>query len=222
MVNQLLIAGHETTHVADHQLHVAAARGPSGPAGQRVVGRPGADPQRRRGEPALRPARARAVPHAERGHDHRRRRASRRGAKVMVLYASANRDEHRFPDRPDEFVVDRPLLETRKHYSFSWGIHHCLGAHLARLDGDASPSRSWPPGSRACELDGDTDPCRLAVPLGPQGAARQLVGRERRAMTELARHRPVRPGHVGLPVRRLRRAARRGSGVAASRAPACG
>ena len=27
MVNQLLIAGHETTHVADHQLHVAAARG---------------------------------------------------------------------------------------------------------------------------------------------------------------------------------------------------
>ncbi len=56
-----------------------------------------------------------------------------RGAKVMVLYASANRDEHRFPDRPDDFVVDRPLLETRKHYSFSWGIHHCLGAHLARL-----------------------------------------------------------------------------------------
>jgi cytochrome P450 len=55
------------------------------------------------------------------------------GSKVMVLYASANRDPSRFPDRPDEFVVDRPVLETRKHYSFSWGIHHCLGAHLARL-----------------------------------------------------------------------------------------
>jgi cytochrome P450 len=54
-------------------------------------------------------------------------------SKVMVLYASANRDPSRFPDRPDEFVVDRPVLETRKHYSFSWGIHHCLGAHLARL-----------------------------------------------------------------------------------------
>jgi cytochrome P450 len=54
-------------------------------------------------------------------------------SKVMVLYASANRDPQRFPDRPDEFVVDRPTLETRKHYAFSWGIHHCLGAHLARL-----------------------------------------------------------------------------------------
>jgi cytochrome P450 len=54
-------------------------------------------------------------------------------SKVMVLYASANRDPARFPDRPDEFVLDRPLLETRRHYSFSWGIHHCLGAHLARL-----------------------------------------------------------------------------------------
>jgi cytochrome P450 len=54
-------------------------------------------------------------------------------SKVMVLYASANRDPHRFPDRPGEFVVDRPFIETRRHYSFSWGIHHCLGAHLARL-----------------------------------------------------------------------------------------
>jgi cytochrome P450 len=53
-------------------------------------------------------------------------------SKVMVLYASANRDPARF-DRADEFVLDRPLLETRRHYSFSWGIHHCLGAHLARL-----------------------------------------------------------------------------------------
>jgi cytochrome P450 len=53
-------------------------------------------------------------------------------SKVMVLYASANRDPDRF-DRPDEFVIDRPLLEARRHYSFSWGIHHCLGAPLARL-----------------------------------------------------------------------------------------
>jgi cytochrome P450 len=56
-------------------------------------------------------------------------------SKIMVLYASANRDPARFPDRPDEFVLDRPLLETKRHYSFSWGIHHCLGAHLARLTG---------------------------------------------------------------------------------------
>lgn len=53
-------------------------------------------------------------------------------AKVMMLYASANRDPDVF-DRPNEFVLDRPLLETKQHVSFSWGIHHCLGAHLARL-----------------------------------------------------------------------------------------
>lgn len=53
-------------------------------------------------------------------------------SKVMVLYASANRDPARF-ERPDEFVLDRPLVDARRHFSFSWGIHHCLGAHLARL-----------------------------------------------------------------------------------------
>ena len=53
-------------------------------------------------------------------------------SKTMVLYASANRDPERF-SRPDEFLVDRPKLELAKHDSFSWGIHHCLGAHLARL-----------------------------------------------------------------------------------------
>ena len=56
----------------------------------------------------------------------------REDAKVMMLYASANRDEKLF-DRADEFVLDRPLVETKQHLSFSWGIHHCLGAHLARL-----------------------------------------------------------------------------------------
>lgn len=55
-------------------------------------------------------------------------------SKVMVLYASANRDEATF-DRPDEFLVDRPLLESKRHLSFGWGTHFCLGAHLARLTG---------------------------------------------------------------------------------------
>lgn len=55
-------------------------------------------------------------------------------SKAMMLYASANRDEQTFPDA-DEFVVDRPVLQAMRHLSFSWGIHHCLGAHLARLTG---------------------------------------------------------------------------------------
>jgi cytochrome P450 len=52
--------------------------------------------------------------------------------KVMVLYASANRDPAVFDD-PDTFRLDRPLQDTKRHLSFSWGIHYCLGAGLARL-----------------------------------------------------------------------------------------
>lgn len=51
--------------------------------------------------------------------------------KVMVLYASANRDPKAFTD-PDTFRLDRPWSELRRHYSFGWGVHHCLGAPLAR------------------------------------------------------------------------------------------
>jgi cytochrome P450 len=53
------------------------------------------------------------------------------GTKVMVLYASANRDPAAF-EEPDEFRLDRPWTELRRHYSFGWGVHHCLGAPIAR------------------------------------------------------------------------------------------
>ena len=53
-------------------------------------------------------------------------------SKVMVLYASPNRDPALF-DSPDEFRLDRPVQDTKRHLSFSWGIHYCLGAGLARL-----------------------------------------------------------------------------------------
>ncbi len=55
-------------------------------------------------------------------------------SKVQVNYASANRDPERFDD-PDDFRLDRDPVAAAKHYAFSWGIHHCLGAHLARLTG---------------------------------------------------------------------------------------
>jgi cytochrome P450 len=55
----------------------------------------------------------------------------RRGRKVLLLVGSANRDE-RAIDRPDEFDVRRA---QQPHLAFGNGIHVCLGASLARLEG---------------------------------------------------------------------------------------
>jgi cytochrome P450 len=52
------------------------------------------------------------------------------GATVALLYASANRDEQRY-ERAEEFDIARPRL---RHLAFGEGIHHCLGAPLARLE----------------------------------------------------------------------------------------
>jgi cytochrome P450 len=52
------------------------------------------------------------------------------GALVFPLFASANRDEHKFPD-PDRFDITR---NTDGHLAFGFGIHYCLGAQLARLE----------------------------------------------------------------------------------------
>ena len=53
------------------------------------------------------------------------------GSRMVLLWASANRDETRWPDG-DEFKVDRA---PKRNLAFGEGIHHCLGAPLARLEG---------------------------------------------------------------------------------------
>ena len=52
-------------------------------------------------------------------------------SKVGLLTASANRDEREFPDA-DCFDVDRKI---DRHVGLGFGIHFCLGASLARLEG---------------------------------------------------------------------------------------
>jgi cytochrome P450 len=51
-----------------------------------------------------------------------------KGDKVVVWHASANRDETVFND-PDRFDITR---SPNDHVSFGFGVHFCLGAHLAR------------------------------------------------------------------------------------------
>jgi cytochrome P450 len=55
----------------------------------------------------------------------------RTGDSVLVMYGSANRDERYF-ERADELLVDR---YPNKHLGFGRGPHFCLGAPLARLQG---------------------------------------------------------------------------------------
>ena len=53
------------------------------------------------------------------------------GATIILLNASANRDDRKFPDG-DRFDIHR---KVDHHLSFGYGLHFCLGAALARLEG---------------------------------------------------------------------------------------
>ncbi|MEK8073635.1 cytochrome P450 [Rhodococcoides navarretei] len=53
-----------------------------------------------------------------------------KGARVLVVYASANRDEREW-DRPDEFDITR---DAARQLGFGSGVHGCAGQGLARLE----------------------------------------------------------------------------------------
>jgi len=55
------------------------------------------------------------------------------GARVLLLFASANRDERKW-ESPEEFRVDRNPVD---HVALGYGVHGCAGQGLARLEAHA-------------------------------------------------------------------------------------
>lgn len=53
------------------------------------------------------------------------------GDRVVVYFGSANRDADVWPDAD---TIDVNRADARKHYSFGFGIHRCIGAHLAEAE----------------------------------------------------------------------------------------
>jgi cytochrome P450 len=83
-----------------------------------------------------------------------------RASKVMMLYASANRDAEQFTE-PDRFDVKR---SPNNHIGLGSGIHFCLGAPLARLEASIvieEICRSM----KNVHLDPDKAPSRVDNPL---------------------------------------------------------
>ncbi len=73
------------------------------------------------------PVQARYVTHDVEHHG----RVVPEGSAILLLSASANRDDRKFPDG-DRFDIHRRIDH---HVAFGYGIHFCLGAALARLEG---------------------------------------------------------------------------------------
>ncbi|ASR37315.1 hypothetical protein BAY61_22525 [Prauserella marina] len=88
----------------------------------------------------------------------------REGTPVVTLLAAANRDPSVFPD-PGLFDFTRP--NVREHLSFAAGVHYCIGAGLARLEGEIALRALFDrfPGLTAA---GRPEYCPSRVIRGPQ------------------------------------------------------
>ena len=98
------------------------------------------------------------------------------GSAMLCLSGSANRDDRQYPDA-DRFDIHR---EVGQHLTFGYGIHYCLGADLARLEGRVALDEVLQPLPRVGGRRGQR-------PAGPHvdgaglGVAAGVHGRDQRA-----------------------------------------
>jgi cytochrome P450 len=91
-------------------------------------------------------------------------------SRILVMLASANHDENAF-EQAEEFVIDRA---GNRHLGFGMGIHFCLGAPLARLEGNVAMEILAP---RITSLK--IEETEEDAVLRPGGPAKMLVRYER-------------------------------------------
>jgi cytochrome P450 len=87
------------------------------------------------------------------------------GTKVALLTGAANRDERMFAD-PDVIDVERVIP---RHVAFGYGIHFCLGAALARLEGRIALEETF---KRFPTWEVDTDRCEMVHTSTVRGYAK--------------------------------------------------
>ncbi len=90
------------------------------------------------------------------------------GSPILLILASANRDPRRYQD-PDRFDIHRSDVQ---HLTFGYGLHYCLGANLARLEGRVALDEML---DRFPEWDIDRDAMSLAPTSTVRGWERMPI-----------------------------------------------